>query len=243
MAGDDQFMIVLGIETATERVGVAIGDHEGVRAQIEVTRGRRHAETVTPAIEIVCREADVDLGEVSVIAVDIGPGLFTGLRVGLATGKSLAQALGVPMVGITSLEILAHPLRYLGGDEEKTIAAVVDGRKGQVFTCFFRSGDGRIRRVSEPMAASIDDLVVSIEDRAQEVLCVGYGARRYREILDECRFARTTDDSLDHPSVTSLLHVARAKVRRDEVVDHLSIAAMYLRPPDAEINWKTRTSA
>lgn len=236
-------MIVLGIETATERVGVAIGDHEGVRAQFEVTRGRRHAETVTPAIENVCREADVDLGEVSAIAVDVGPGLFTGLRVGLATAKSLAQALDVPMVGITSLEVLAHPLRYVGGSEERTIVAVVDGRKGQVFSCFFRAGDGDIRRVSEPVAGSIEELVANIEDRAQDVLCVGDGARRYRENLVECRFARMTDDSLDHPSVSALVHLAGAKVRRDEVVDHLSIGAMYLRRPDAEINWQTRASA
>lgn len=243
MARNDQIMIVLGIETATERVGVALGDHEGVRAQFEVRRGRRHAEAVTPAIEIVCRAADVDLEEVSAIAVDVGPGLFTGLRVGLATGKSLAQALGVPMVGVTSLEVLAHPLRYVGGPDEQTVVAVVDGRKGQVFSCFFRAGEGQIRRVSEPTSGSIEDLVANIEDRAQGVLCVGDGARRYREHLEECRLTRMTDDSLDHPAVSALVHLAGVKVRRNEVVDHSSIGAMYLRPPDAEINWQTRASA
>lgn len=236
-------MIVLAIETATERVGVAVGDRDGIRAQFEVTRGRRHAETVTPAIGIVCREADVELDEISAIAVDVGPGLFTGLRVGLATGKSLAQALGVPMVGISSLEVLAHPLRFVAANEEQTVVAVVDGRKGQVFYSFFRVGDGSIRRVSEPEAGSIDDLVAGIEDRAQVVLCVGDGARRYREHLDDCRLARLTDDSLDHPAVSALVHLARAKVSRDDVVDPFAISAMYLRRPDAEINWRTSTSA
>ena len=105
-------MLILGIETATEQVGVAIGGHEGVIATFEVARGRRHAETLTPAIEFVCRQADIELGEIGCIAVDVGPGLFTGMRVGLAAGKALAQALRVPMIGITSLDLLAFPCRH-----------------------------------------------------------------------------------------------------------------------------------
>ncbi|MEY3617358.1 MAG: hypothetical protein RL726_56, partial [Actinomycetota bacterium] len=85
-------MLILGIETATERVSVAIGGHEGVLGMFEVTRGRRHAETLTPAIDFVCRQADVALDEISVVAVDMGPGLFTGMRVGLASAKAIAQA-------------------------------------------------------------------------------------------------------------------------------------------------------
>jgi tRNA threonylcarbamoyladenosine biosynthesis protein TsaB len=105
-------MLILGIETATERVSVAIGGHEGVLAMFEVTRGRRHAETLTPAIDFVCRQADVTLDEISVVAVDVGPGLFTGMRVGLASAKAIAQALRVPMIGISSLDLLAYPCRW-----------------------------------------------------------------------------------------------------------------------------------
>ena len=79
-------MLILGIETATEQVSVAIGGHEGVLGMFEVCRGRRHAETLTPAIEFVCRQAEIELAEISVIAVDVGQGLFTGMRVGLAAG-------------------------------------------------------------------------------------------------------------------------------------------------------------
>ena len=76
-------MLILGIETATDRVSVAIGGHEGVIGLFEVTKGRRHAETLVPAIDFVCRQAGIDLEEISVVAVDVGPGLFTGMRVGL----------------------------------------------------------------------------------------------------------------------------------------------------------------
>ena len=90
-AHDEPPMLILGIETATEQVSVALGGHEGVIALFEVARGRRHAEILTPAVEFVCAQADIGLDELGLIAVDVGPGLFTGMRVGL----SAAQGAGV----------------------------------------------------------------------------------------------------------------------------------------------------
>ncbi len=231
-------MFTLGIETATERVGVAVGNAEGVRATFEVTRGRRHAETITPAIELVCREADIDLSELSVVAVDVGPGMFTGLRVGLATGKALSQALDIPMIGLTSLELLAHPLRYYDG----VIAAVMDGRKGQVFYSFFRTAHHDLHAVGEPTVGSIDDFIAVVNDRAQAVVCVGDGALRYQESLDDCRFVEVADQFLSHPCASALVQRAQIKVRHEDWVGYQDISALYLRRPDAEINWSTRTS-
>ncbi|MEO1059589.1 MAG: tRNA (adenosine(37)-N6)-threonylcarbamoyltransferase complex dimerization subunit type 1 TsaB, partial [Actinomycetota bacterium] len=122
-------VLILGVETATERVSVAIGGHEGVLALFEVTRGRRHAETLVPAVEFVCAQAGVDLDEIGVVAVDVGPGLFTGMRVGLAAAKSFAQALRVPMIGISSLDLLAFPNQHA----ERVIVPVIDARRGEVF--------------------------------------------------------------------------------------------------------------
>lgn len=236
-------MLVLGIETATDRVGVAIGDHRGVRALFEATLGRRHAETVAPAVDFVRRQADVDWRDVSAIAVDVGPGLFTGLRVGLSTAKTLAQALDLPMIGLTSLEVLAHPLRRTGHRSAQIIASVVDGRKGQVFFAFFRIGDGEVRQLDEPRAGSVEDLLAAIEDRAQDVLCVGDGAIRYGVDIATSRFATVGDSFEAHPGVASLVHLAVSKARREEFTDHRELNALYLRRPDAEINWTTRSGA
>ena len=87
-------MLILGIETATERVSVAVGGHEGVIGLFEVTKGRRHAETLVPAIEFVCRQAGIELDEISVVAVDVGPGLFTGhaRRAGVGQGDRAGVA-------------------------------------------------------------------------------------------------------------------------------------------------------
>src|SRR5690606_32091346 len=126
-------MLILGIETATEQVGVAVGGHEGVIANFEVTRGRRHAEILVPAIEFTLRQAGIEVDELGCIAVDVGPGLFTGMRVGLSAAKSMAQALRLPMIGITSLDLLAWSNRHT----DRLVVPVIDARKGEVFWAMY----------------------------------------------------------------------------------------------------------
>jgi tRNA threonylcarbamoyl adenosine modification protein YeaZ/tRNA threonylcarbamoyl adenosine modification protein YjeE len=139
-------MLILGIETATERVSVAVGGHEGVIGLFEVTKGRRHVETLVPAIEFVLQQADIDLEEISVVAVDVGPGLFTGMRVGLAAAKAIALALRIPMIGISSLDLLAFPSRH----SDRVVVPVVDARKGEVFYAMYRQVPGGLQQVAEP---------------------------------------------------------------------------------------------
>ena len=231
-------MLILGIETATEQVSVAIGGHEGVLGSFEVCRGRRHAETLVPAIQFVCRQADIELAEIGLIAVDVGPGLFTGMRVGLATGKALAQAMRLPMIGMSSLDLLAFPLRY----GHRTIAAVLDARKGEVFYGFYRPVPGGVQRVGEPRCGKAEDLVGDIIARKEDMLCVGDGALRYRDQIDaevRCEFA---EQFLSRPSAAPLVQLAHARALREEWVNPWEIQPLYLRAPDAQINWSTRAS-
>ena len=148
-------MLILGIETATEQVSVAIGGHEGVISTFEVARGRRHAEILAPAIQFMCRQADIELCEFGCIAVDVGPGLFTGMRVGLASGKALAQALRIPMIGISSLDLLAFPHRHT----DRVVVPVIDARKGEVFWAMYRQVPGGVQQVAAPTVGPVDELV------------------------------------------------------------------------------------
>lgn len=230
-------MLILGIETATEQVSVAIGGHEGVLGLFEVTRGRRHAETLVPAIEFLCRQADIEIEEFGAIAVDVGPGLFTGMRVGIAAARSMAQALRIPMIGISSLDLLAFPLRL----SDRVIASVIDARRGEIFYAFYRQVPAGVQRVSEPRVGRIDDLVADLLDRGQDVVCVGDGALRYRsEITDGLR-VEFAEQYLGHPSAAPLVQLAHAKAMREDWVHHSLLAPMYLRRPDAQINWETRS--
>jgi tRNA threonylcarbamoyladenosine biosynthesis protein TsaB len=231
-------MLILGIETATEQVSVAIGGHEGVLGLVEVCRGRRHAETLAPAIEFVCSQADVRLDEISVVAVDVGPGLFTGMRVGLASAKALAQALRVPMIGMSSLDLLAYPLRHTG----RTVVAVIDARKGELFYAFYRPVPGGVQRVLEPRCGTIDDLIAEVMARSDDVICVGDGALRHRdEIVAELR-CEMAEQFLSRPSAAPLVQLAHARALREEWVNPWEIQPLYMRLPDAQINWSVRAT-
>ncbi|MEY2958960.1 MAG: hypothetical protein RLZZ01_1528 [Actinomycetota bacterium] len=227
-------MLILGIETATEQVGVAIGGHEGVIANFEVVRGRRHAEILTPAIEFACRQADVDLSEIGCLAVDVGPGLFTGMRVGLAAAKALALALRVPIIGISSLDLLAFECRHT----DRVVVPVVDARKSEVFWAVYRQVPGGIQQVTPPTVGPVDELVADLLARSQDVLCVGDGAERHRTaILDGYRCEISGPH---HPSPAALVRLAHARALREEWSRPDEIEPIYLRAPDAQINWSTR---
>ncbi len=229
-------MIILGIETATLQVGCAVGGVEGALASFTATRGRRHAETLVPAVQFVCAQAQVELAEVSVVAVDVGPGLFTGLRVGVATAKALALALRVPMVGLSSLDLLAFALHHTDG----LIATMVDARRGEVFAAMYRPVPGGVQRVAEPRVCSPGELASELMAMGEDCLLVGDGAIRYASSFDDARHLRIADGAFAHPSPAALVQLAHARAVREEFVQLSELEPMYLRKADAEINWERR---
>ncbi len=233
-------MLVLGIETATAQVSVAIGGHEGVIALFEVARGRHHAEALVPAIDFICRQAEVELSEIGVVAVDVGPGLFTGMRVGIAAAKAIAQARRVPMIGISSLDLLAFVQRQA----DRLVVPVIDARRGEVYYAAYRAVPGGIQQVTEPTVASPDDLIADLLAHGGEVLLVGDGANTYRtQIMSAVTKVDVADQASPYPSAAPLVRLAHAKAMREDWVQPSALEPMYLRKPDAQINWSTRASS
>jgi len=138
---------ILAIESATDFAAVALQTAEGSVTEVLGGEGRRHAEAIVPAIEEVCRRAGLSVRDVGLIAVDVGPGLFTGLRVGVATAKALAQALGIGIVGVRSLDVLAARVLAQGAGE---VVAVVDARRGEVFAAWYRRDPAAPGAPSDP---------------------------------------------------------------------------------------------
>lgn len=229
-------MLILGITTSTMQVGCAIGGHEGVLAQAHSSRGKRHAESLVPSIDFLRQQARIDLDEIGCVAVDVGPGLFTGLRVGIATGKAIAHALRVPMVGVASLDLVAFPVRW----SPRLVVAAIDARRGELFTAAYRHVPGGIQRLDDYRVASPDDLAGDLEATAEDVLLVGDGALRYGEAFADLARVEVGDHGLAHPSAASLVELAHAKALREEFVQPWELEPLYLRRPDAEINWITR---
>ncbi len=229
-------MLILGIESATAQVGCAIGGHEGVLASCHSAKGRRHAENLAPQIDFVRRQARVELEEIAVVAVDIGPGLFTGLRVGIATALATAHALSVPMIGISSLDLVAFPVRFTS----RLIVAVLDARRGEVFSATYRQVPGGVQRITEPQVLSPADLASDLQATAEDALLVGDGALRYRDDFADLKGVEMADQGLAHPNAASIVQLAHAQAMREEWVQPWELKPMYLRKPDAEINWITR---
>jgi tRNA threonylcarbamoyladenosine biosynthesis protein TsaB len=229
-------VLILGITTSTNQVGCAIGGHEGVLAEVHSSRGRRHAESLTPAIDFLRRQARVELDEIGCVAVDVGPGLFTGLRVGIAAGKAMAHALRVPMIGVASLDLVAFPVRWT----PRLIVAAIDARRGELFTAAYRQVPGGIQRLDEYRVASPDDLAGDLEARGEDVLLVGDGALRHQEAFADVSGLELGDQGLAHPSAASLVQLAHARALREDFVPPWELSPLYLRRPDAEINWVTR---
>ena len=232
-------MIILGIETATTQVGCALGGVEGVLASFHSAKGRRHAETLVPAIQFLCENAHVELQEISVVAVDVGPGLFTGLRVGIATAKSMASALRVPMIGLSSLDLLAHRVRH----SHRLIVPVVDGKRGEVFSAAYRRVQGGVQRLSDPRVGTAEELANELRATREEALLVGDGALRYADVfgVDDGQVELGTVGT-QWPSAEHLVELAHPRAVMEEFVQPWELEPLYLRKSDAEINWDARSA-
>lgn len=231
-------MLILGISTSTAQVGCAIGGHEGILGAVHSTRGRRHAETLTPAIEFLCRQTRVQISDIGAVAVDLGPGMFTGLRVGIAAGKALAHARRLPMIGVASLDLLAFPLRH----SHRRIVCAIDAGRGEIFHASYRQSPGGVQRITQPEVATPDDLVSDLLATNEELLVVGDGALRYRDQLGDVTRAELADPGTAYPQAASLVQLAHPRALREDFVSPSELSPLYLRRPDAEINWQTRDS-
>ncbi len=229
-------MLLLGIETATEQVGCAIGGHEGVLASAHCAKGRRHAENLAPQIDFICSQAGIELSDIGLVAVDVGPGLFTGLRVGVSAAKAIAFALSIPMIGVSSLDLLAFTARY----SPRLIVAAIDARRGELYYGFYRQVPGGVQRLSDHLVSSPDDLASELLATNEEVLLVGDGARRYSEVFEGLARVEHAEMGNSYPSASALVQLAHSRAMREEFEQPEAIQPVYLRRPDAEINWSTR---
>ncbi|MBV8951926.1 MAG: tRNA (adenosine(37)-N6)-threonylcarbamoyltransferase complex dimerization subunit type 1 TsaB, partial [Actinobacteria bacterium] len=191
----------------------------------------RHAEQVAPAVRYLCDETGIELRQLAAIAVGVGPGLFTGLRVGVTTAKAMAQGLRIPVVCVPSLDLLAYPLR----STQRVVAAVLDARRHEVYFALYLPVPGGVQRVSGYEIGSPDDLVGELAARADEVLLAGEGALLYRDRFATLDRAELAGPGFAWPRAAALLELATARYEREDFCSPSEVQPMYLRKSDAEI--------
>jgi tRNA threonylcarbamoyladenosine biosynthesis protein TsaB len=250
-------MNLLAIESATNLVGAALVTDGDSAAERSHQGGRMHAESLAPAIEEVCALSGLTVRDIDAIAVDTGPGLFTGLRVGVATAKALAQGLGLGVLAVSSLDILAAGAREEAGPgRARTVVVVVDARRGEVFASRYHFGDavsGMYRAVdpaqarqAPPELVTPDGLAESLADRdhgpGESLFIVGDGAVRYRQLLSGVPAADLgLAERLSSPSPLTLARLAlRRMAAGAEPSPPTDLLPDYRREADARINWEQR---
>jgi tRNA threonylcarbamoyladenosine biosynthesis protein TsaB len=226
-------MLLLAIDTATPRLSVAIGDDGRVSGEVRLDSRRRHAEQLAPAIHYLCDQTQVALSQLAAVAVGVGPGLFTGLRVGVTTAKVMAQALRIPVVAVPSLDLVAYPLRHAG----RPIAVVLDARRHEVFSARYLPVPGGVQRISDYVVGPVADLVADLAADGREVLLAGDGVERYRDELATIERADPAGPHWDAPSATALVELATGRVEREEFTSPWEVTPLYLRASDAELAW------
>jgi tRNA threonylcarbamoyladenosine biosynthesis protein TsaB len=229
-------MIVVAIETSTPRTSVALASEREVLGAVSIA-GRARQEAATPALEQLLDWTGVRLRQVGGVAAGVGPGLFTGLRVGVETAKTLAQVLTVPIVGITSLDALAFAVRHT----HKLIVTVIDGRRGEVFYAIYRSLPGGVVRGHDYTVATPDHLCAELQTIPGDMLAVGDGAILYRDQLEELGSRVEIASAIRaHPEAAALAELAIPRFLREEHDRLHEVTPLYLRRSDAEIAWDRR---
>ena len=200
-------MMLLGFDTATPHVTVALHDGERVVATYDSSQAMRHGEMLAPGIADVLAQVDAKPWDVTAIAVGVGPGPFTGLRVGLVTARTMAMSLGIPVYGVCSLDILAAEAVDAGLSD---FVVATDARRKEVYRAAYEDG----ARVAGPE-------VVRPADAATDRVVVGRGGSLYPDV-----FPHRADPS--DPSAAVLCDVVARE--RYELLDP---EPLYLRRPDA----------
>ena len=234
-------MLVLGIESASDQCGCALVGEGGVVAATRLALPRRHAEALAPQMRFVCEQAGIALADIDAVAVDHGPGLYTGLRAGLATAKATAAALGVGVAPIGSLEALAHGAAAVAQPGE-TVLSVLDARRGEVFWAWYRvtaspPSASRLVRLRAPQVGPPAELLVALTspgDRPSgRTVVVGDGALRYADLLAAPN-AVLAGAELRFPSPAAVALLGRERALTARTVAPEQVDALYLRSPDAQ---------
>lgn len=210
------------MDTATPAVTVALHDGDSVVAESRQVDARRHGELLLPAVDRVLKDAGLKLDAVTGLVVGVGPGPYTGLRVGLVTASTFASVLGVPVHGLCTLDGLA----YASGIEEPFVVAT-DARRKEVYWARYENSRTRATDAAVDRPAEIAEQVAGLP-------VVGAGARLYPEVFPDAR-------DPEHQSAGALAALAAERLAAG--ADFLDPLPMYLRRPDAQVpkNYKVVT--
>ena len=222
-------MKILVIDTSGPVCGTAVMDEEKVYSEFTAQNKNTHSASLMPMIEAALNAAGTEISGLDAVAAVMGPGSFTGVRIGVATAKGLAHGAGLPCIPVDALEALAAS----AGDFDGIICPIQDARAGQVYGAAFRKGE----RLTGDAPMKLEDYLDTVEKLGERFLFIGDGAPVHRKAVTE----RMGEKAVFAPAYRGYLRPSAAgaiALSKDESTDYLGLQATYLRPPNAQKNKK-----
>lgn len=229
-------MNILAIDTSTNVLGVGIASNEKIIGEYITNIKRNHSTRVLPAIDFLLKDCGMDIKEINKIIVANGPGSYTGLRIGLTIGKTLAWTLNIPIVGVSSLKLMAASARYFDG----YISPVMDARRGNIFTGLYEYKEGKLMQAIDDQHIPTEEWCKLLKTFDKPVLFLGNDVVIHEQVIvnqlaKQVQFAPITVN-IPKPGELALL----AKDLKEKNVH--SFAPNYLRLAEAEAKWREKTN-
>ena len=215
--------ILLHIETATDMCSVALTQGTEVLGVCESADGNSHSKNLLPFIDQVLRENGKTTAELQGIVVSIGPGSYTGLRIGVSTAKGMAYSLGIPVITVSTLESIAQGAKQQAGACECDIVPMIDARRMEVFAARY---DNNMNLLDDVVAVIVDENAYSELLREKKVLFCGNGMPKCKALLSQCPNARFADFTL---SAQYMLPAALKKWEAKDFADTAYFEPFYLK--------------
>lgn len=223
-------MRILALETSTPAGGVALLDGDRLIAEYTLSVRAAHSERLMATVDRLLSDSGWEIRTLEGLAVSIGPGSFTGLRIGVSTAKGLALALGIPLVGVPTLDALAAALPHAADP----VCPILDAKKGEVYASLFHWEAGRMVRDWEYLALSPADLCSRLSG---PVIFVGDGVAAFEKFLSEALGprARFAPPARRLPSAACVAQLGHSRLLSGEVVEPATLIPLYIRPSEAEL--------
>ncbi len=229
-------MNILSFDTSTKAASIALLKGDELIGEVFINDKRTHSQKLMPMLESLFKLGDITMDDIDLLAVCIGPGSFTGLRIAMATVKAIAHVKNLKIVAVNSLESLAFNL----GHTAKKIISILDAQGKNLYTASYKMEKNILKQVSEIEVLEIDELVARIKEEGQEVLILGEGLDKSKEAFkfDLVEFA-SPDKNVSKASSVAVL--ASEKYRKNiDVYTCYDIEPLYIRKSQAEIQYEEK---
>lgn len=235
-------MLILGLDACCMAATAALcGDGYLVAASL-TNCGRTHSQKIMPQIAQMLKNAEVEVRNIDVFAAAVGPGSFTGVRIGVATVKGLAQAYNKPCAAVSTLEALANNVSCFSG----LICPILDARREQVYNALFKGdGSGEMKRLCGDRALALEDLIDELKTSGEKVMFLGDGVFAFKETIVEKLGERAVfaKKHLTMNLAGSVAELAYKQAENGELVSYSELAPQYIRLSQAERERMERINA